>query len=126
MRAEGGEIELAKRRGERSEWEGGCRFIEALVASALGVSLSEMGGASRGRAPVATARQTAMYLAHVSLGMSLARIGACFRRDRTTVAHACRRIEDRREDATFGRILDCLEAAIDRWQEEFLAGGRGR
>jgi hypothetical protein len=45
-----------------------------------------------------------------------------FSRDRTTVAHACARIEDSREDAQLARILDCLEAAIDSWRRGISEG----
>ena len=52
----------------------------------------------RGRATVALARQVAIYLAHTRLGLPYCARGAVFGRDRTTAAHACRRVEDRRED----------------------------
>jgi len=95
--------------------ESGCRFIESLVATVFGVSATELLARSRGPAPVALARQTAMYLAHVDLGLSLRDIGAYFGRDRTTVAHACARIEDRRDDPHWARLLDHLEHALREW-----------
>lgn len=103
--------------------DGVCRFIETLVSAALGASLAELRGASRGRAPAAFARQTAMYLAHVHFGLSLAQVGRNFGRDRTTVSHACARVEDSRDDPKFERVLACLEAALDRWHQSFLALG---
>lgn len=104
--------------GER---ESACRFIEALVAGALGIGLGEIRDRSRGRAAAAFARQTAMYLAHVHLGLSLSQVGRSFHRDRTTVAHACARVEDSRDDPKTERVLACLEAALDRWSSGFLA-----
>jgi chromosomal replication initiation ATPase DnaA len=53
-----------------------------------------------------------MYLAHVGLGMNLTEVARVFARDRTTVAHACARIEDRRDAAPFDRALDLLEGAL--------------
>jgi hypothetical protein len=53
-----------------------------------------------------------MYLAHVAFEMSLAQIAALFRRDRSTVAHACHIVEDRREDALFDGWISGLEAAL--------------
>jgi chromosomal replication initiation ATPase DnaA len=53
-----------------------------------------------------------MYLAHVGCGMSLTQTGRTFGRDRTTVAHACTVIEDRRDDPLFDRALDLLEWAV--------------
>jgi hypothetical protein len=35
-----------------------------------------------------------------------------FGRDRTTVAHACLIVEDRRDDPVFDRILELLEWAV--------------
>src|SRR5262245_48958488 len=105
--------------------DGVCRFIETLVSAALGASLTELRGAKRGRAPTAFARQTAMYLAHVHFGLSLSRVGRNFGRDRTTVSHACARVEDSRDDPKFERVFTCLEAALDRWHHGFMALGAG-
>ena len=98
-----------------------CRFVEALVGASLGVPVSELRRPSRGRAAAALARQTAMYLAHVHLGLSLQRVGTHFGRDRTTVAHACRRIEDRRDKPGFERLLIQLEAALQCWKRSVPA-----
>ncbi len=100
-----------------------CRFIETLVSGALGASLAELRDRNRGCASAAFARQTAMYLAHVHFGLSLSRVGRNFGRDRTTVAHACACVEDSRDDANFDRVLACLEAALDCWQQGFMALG---
>lgn len=61
---------------------------------------------------MALARQTAMYLAHVACELSLTEVGLLFDRDRTTVAHACGVIEDRRDDRVFDRVIDLLERAV--------------
>jgi chromosomal replication initiation ATPase DnaA len=66
---------------------------------------------SRGSPRVSLARQVAMYLCHVAFAMSFAAIGRAFGRDRTTVAHACRVIEDRRDDIWFDRRIAALERA---------------
>ena len=100
-----------------------CRLIETLVAASLGVTLAEMRDMSRGRASAAFARQTAMYLAHVHFGLSLSQVGRNFGRDRTTVSHACARVEDSRDDPKFERVLACLEAALDRWRQSYLVLG---
>lgn len=57
-----------------------------------------------------------MYLAHVALGMSLARVAQAFERDRSTVAHACHIIEDRREEAEFNAWVECLEDGLKSLQ----------
>jgi len=57
------------------------------------------------------ARHICMYLLHVVFSLPPGVIGCLFRKDRTTVAHACRRIEDRREKAAFDAFLHALEVA---------------
>ncbi len=53
-----------------------------------------------------------MYLTHVAFGLTMARTAAAFGRDRSTAAHACRLIEDERDDATFDARLDALETLL--------------
>jgi chromosomal replication initiation ATPase DnaA len=84
----------------------------AVVAQVFAMPPSDLLRATRGRAGVALARQIAMYLAHVVGGQSLTDIGAHFRRDRTTVAHACRLIEARRDDPSFDRVVELLEWVV--------------
>jgi hypothetical protein len=86
--------------------------IEGTIGDVFGVLQSELAAQSRGKAPVALARQAAMYLAHVSCGLTLTDVGQIFARDRTTVAHACAVIEDRRDDPVFDRALELMEWAI--------------
>jgi chromosomal replication initiation ATPase DnaA len=86
--------------------------IEQAVIQVFGIAGKDLRRATRGRAKVALARQVAMYLAHVGCGMSLTETGRLFNRDRTTVAHACGIIEDRRDDPLFDRALDLLEWAV--------------
>ena len=53
-----------------------------------------------------------MYLAHVGCGLTLTEVGRLFARDRTTVAHACGLVEDRREEPPFDRALELLEGVM--------------
>jgi len=76
------------------------------------VSAREMRSKRRRRQKIAFARQVAMYLAHVAGGLSLSEVGRLFQRDRTTVAHACGVVEDRRDDPTLDRCLAVLEIAL--------------
>jgi chromosomal replication initiation ATPase DnaA len=86
--------------------------IEQAVVLVFGVGRDDLRRLSRGRAQVALARQVAMYLAHVACGLTLTDTGRLFDRDRTTVAHACGVIEDRRDDPLFDRALDLLEWSV--------------
>lgn len=88
------------------------RVIEASIVEIFGVPQTDLSRSSRGKARVALARQEAMYLAHVSCGLTLTDVGLIFARDRTTVAHACAVIEDRRDDPVFDRALELMEWII--------------
>jgi chromosomal replication initiation ATPase DnaA len=87
-------------------------FLDRVVASVFAVDTVLLKLPTRGRKPVAEARQVAMYLAHVACGLSFTRVGTIFGRDRTTVSHACKRVEDRREDVEFDNAIDLLERTI--------------
>ena len=87
-------------------------IVEHTVTSVFGVDELDLQVSSRGRAHVALARQAAMYLSHVGLGLTMAEVGMLFERDRTTVGHACAIIEDRRDDRNFDLALELLERAI--------------
>ena len=84
----------------------------AAAAAVAGVPATALCAATRGRRPIAEARQLAVYLHHVALGASLSACARLFRRDRATVRHACARIEDRRDDPGFDFAATILEAAL--------------
>jgi len=86
-----------------------CWLLEEATAAAFGVPAKELRRRSRRGAEVAFARQSAMYLAHVVLGLTYDEVGLLFGRHRTTAAHACRRVEDRRDDREIDIRLDMLE-----------------
>lgn len=91
--------------------------VESVVAASLRLPVATLHAHTRCPAPVAFARQVAMYIAHVWLKQSLSDVGRHFGRDRTTVSHACEVIEDRREDPNIDRLLTSMEATIDVWLE---------
>ena len=86
--------------------------VELAVSRVYQISVEDLLAPSRGPAPTALARQVAMYLARVVGGLRLDDVGRVFRRDRTTVAHACTVIEHRRDDPVFDMTLDRLESMI--------------
>lgn len=108
------------------------RCVTSSVASDFGLDEKVLAAATRGAPRVAFARQVAMYLAHVGFALSFAAVGRMFGRDRTTVSHACRVIEDGRDDAWLDRRLAVLERACRRnsgWRGAKMprsALGRGR
>ena len=87
-----------------------CWLMEAATAAAFAVAVDEVRAPSRRSAAVAFARQSAMYLVHVVLRLDLSATGRLFQRDRTTAAHACRIVEQRRDNPAIDRLLDTLES----------------
>ena len=83
-----------------------------VVARACDIPVRALRRRSRCSPGIAHARQMAMYLANIAGGIGFAEVGRGFGRDRSTVAHACARIEDLRDDPGIDRALTLLEAAL--------------
>lgn len=85
--------------------------------------------ASRGSAPEVLRRQLAIYLAHVGCGFTYTQAARLYGRDRSTAAHACKVVEDRRDDPRIDRILELLEGCARMGLAQIepdLAALRGR
>ena len=101
----------------RSQNRQKAQLLRVFVARAFNVSANELTSNHRGSSAACHARQVAMYLTHVVFGVSLTAVGDEFHRDRSTVSHACRKIEWRRDIPAFDRKLSRLE-----WQLRAAAG----
>ena len=88
-------------------------LVDELVARTFRMPRTALHAATRCRKNVAFARQVAMYLSHVCLSYPLQDIANHYRRDRTTVAYACRVVEDRREQEDIELLLNSLESALE-------------
>ncbi|MBX3568731.1 MAG: chromosomal replication initiator DnaA [Rhizobiaceae bacterium] len=91
------------RRGERIMEV--CEGMIDICAALFNVSSKDMRRTGRTAASVSRVRQIAMYVTHVTLGVSMLEVGRGFFRDRTTVRHACHLIEDLRDDEEFDRTV---------------------
>jgi chromosomal replication initiation ATPase DnaA len=98
-----------------------CQGIAALVADEFGLDVASVMSSTRGSPRTAYARQVAMYLAHVGFALSFEAIGRAFDRDRTTVSHACRVVEDSRDDEK----QDCRLAVLETMCAAFDEGHDG-
>ncbi len=88
-------------------------LVDELVARTYRLPRSALHAGTRCRKSVAFARQVAMYLCHVCLSYPLKDIAGHYQRDRTTVAYACRVVEDRREDEETELLINSLESALE-------------
>ncbi|MEE9315134.1 MAG: helix-turn-helix domain-containing protein [Rhizobiaceae bacterium] len=89
-----------------------CDLCEKVVSIALTVPLVSMQAKTRCGAEIALARQIAMYLCHTTFSLLLTEVGLHFGRDRSTVAHACNLVEDKRDDLSFDVLICQLEALL--------------
>lgn len=87
-------------------------FVVELVSMATHTERGAFLMKSRGIAGIARARQLAMYLLHIDCEYSLALVGELFGRDKSTVGHAVRIIEDMRDDTQFEDWISLLENAV--------------
>lgn len=92
-----------------------CALAARLAASAVGVAASEITISGRSSRRVSAARHLGIYLAHTAAGLPLVKVAEIFGRDRTTAAHACRLIEDRRDDRRFDAELAELEDLLRKF-----------
>ena len=96
----------------RCDDEARARLALSAAAYAFGVRPEELEAPTRRSREASLARQAAMYLAHVAFELPLSRVALAFGRDRSTAAHACHRIEDRRDDRDFDAWMDALEETL--------------
>ncbi len=123
----GGSMQLAKQKyheysqvaapmnGQELYRSAAINFIEQLVSQLFSIPIHVIRTQKRGNSNVAFARQTTMYLCHVSLSLSLSEVANAFRRDRSTVMHACRVVENERDNPEFDAILEFLDLEICNW-----------
>lgn len=78
-----------------------CEAMIDICSALFNVSSKELRQTGRTSNGVARVRQIAMYVTHVSLGVTMQEVGRGFGRDRTTVRHACHLVEDMRDDEDF-------------------------
>jgi len=83
-----------------------------IVSQQYNIPIQDIKSSSRKEAPVARARQIAMYLTNVVLGVPFSILGPAFGRDRTTASYAARIVEDSRDNPEFDQFLTELEAAL--------------
>ncbi|SFN56467.1 dnaA protein helix-turn-helix [Cohaesibacter marisflavi] len=99
--------------GEAQNGVHALALVDELVSRTYRLPRSALHAGTRCRKSVAFARQVAMYLCHVCLSYPLKDIASYYERDRTTVAYACRVVEDRREEEETELLINSLESALE-------------
>lgn len=106
-------VSAAAVRSDRAICVGVTTVVEEMHALAAAIRADTSWRGAMRRRPQCHIRQIAMYVCHVVLRMSLTEIGSVFGRDRTTVSHACRVIEDRRDDPAYDTFVQSVERVIE-------------
>ncbi|MCB1387001.1 MAG: hypothetical protein KDJ80_13790 [Nitratireductor sp.] len=101
------------------------QLVVKLVSVLDRVAVADLHGTSRGKAGICLSRQKAMYLMHTVFSSPYHTVAAFFRRDRTTIAHACRLVEDMRDDEDFDRQLEAMENLLVSARNLYEISDRG-
>ncbi len=97
------------------------RLLAKMITQMLACSVERTGtfllGSVRGSFRCCRARQTAIYLLHTNLSLTYSEIGKIYKRDRTTIAHACKVIEDLRDKPCFDDWVGEFEDIIGKLKD---------
>jgi hypothetical protein len=89
-----------------------CRMVR-MVAAEMVFLLGDRTTSSRDRRfALSHIQQIAMYVCHVVLQLTMTEIGEACGKDRTTVGHACARVEDRRDDVAYDQLVAAIERVV--------------
>jgi chromosomal replication initiation ATPase DnaA len=91
-------------------------LLTQIVAQERGVSLTRMLRRSRGSGRAASARQLAIYLSHILLERPQDVVAELFSRDRSTVVHSVKAVEDRRDNARLEAEILRIETRLRDYQ----------
>lgn len=83
-----------------------CRRLERTVESVA--DLLPVSGVTRALKHQTSCRQITLYLCHVVLGVSQAKIARIFGMPRTTVRDSCQAVENRRDDLHLDIVLEII------------------
>ncbi len=89
-----------------------AKFVNQMVASAFQLSGERLLRHDRGNAKAARARQVSVYLMHTCLSLTLTEIARVYGKDRTTIGHGCRVVEDLRDTPAFDDRIIELEQMV--------------
>ena len=97
---------------ENSNWAIG--LAQAVSAYSFGVPMDALTASAIGDSQAIRARQVAMYLSQMVLQLGPREVPRAFHRTHPGVLHACRRVEEAREDPGFDRTVELLETVLRR------------
>lgn len=91
-----------------------CTAVRVIAAEIVFLAGGRETDGRNRRFAISHIRQIAIYVCHVVLQLTMTDIAAAFGVDRTTVGHACARVEDRRDDRAYDALVASVERIVDR------------
>lgn len=88
------------------------QLVIVAVALEFGIPYTQILTKNKGSSRIAFARQLGMYLLNIVYDVNVTRVGKAFLRDRSTASHACRVIEDLRDDPVLDQKINNLEGFL--------------
>lgn len=89
-----------------------AQFVNQMIAAAFQLKAERLLKSDRGAVRVNRPRQISMYLMNTALSLKFTEIAEFYNKDRTTVSHACRVIEELRDDPEFDERIGEFEKTI--------------
>ncbi len=105
---------------ERQDLRFRCMMVRQVVAELLAFAGDEGRAGRDRRRSVQHVRQISMYVSHVVLQIPMQHVAIAFGADRSTVSHACRTVEERRENRAYDDFVGAAERLTASF---FLAPG---
>ena len=90
-----------------------CHAVRSVASEMITLGTPRTGFSRDERFAGSHVQQIAMYVCHVALRLTFTDIAQGFGRDRTTVAHSCARVEDRRDEHAFNDLVGAVERVVD-------------
>lgn len=89
-----------------------CKMVRTIATEMVFLTGTAGTSARDRRFALAHIQQISMYVCHVVLQLTMTEIGIAMGRDRTTVGHACARVEDRRDDRAYDQLIAAVERVV--------------
>ncbi|MBL0370997.1 hypothetical protein JJB09_03055 [Rhizobium sp. KVB221] len=89
-----------------------CRTVGSIVNEMVQLIGEPDASARDKRFALTHVQQISMYVCHVVLQLTMTEIANAFGKDRTTVGHSCARVEDRRDNRGYDRLIGTVERIV--------------
>ena len=90
-----------------------CAVVRMIAGEMVFLTGGRVPDGRNRRFAISHIQQIAIYVCHVVLQLTMTDIAVAFGKDRTTVGHACARVEDRRDDGAYDALIGSVERIVN-------------